>query len=97
MAPPLSENYIQDYIAKWVLPPTGSVFQVLGTKKIAGDASNLKFRLCLSDGIHRFSQAMLLLNDHDSQVPPGDLPQRILDESCEARLGPWFRAFQFNL
>jgi len=72
MIPPLSENYIQNYIAKWVLPPPGSIFQVLGTKPIQGDSSNLKFRLCLSDGINRFSQAMLMLPDQDCQVPPGN-------------------------
>jgi hypothetical protein len=69
--PSLSENYIADYVAKWVLPPSGSVFQVMGTKKIQGDPSNLKYRLCLSDGIHRFSQAMIYLADADCTVPPG--------------------------
>ncbi len=70
--PPLSENYIADYVAKWVLPPPGSVFQVMGTKKIGGDSTNLKYRLCLSDGIHRFSQAMIYLADADNPVPPGN-------------------------
>lgn len=71
MIPPLSENSIRDHIAHWTLPPPGSMFQVLGTKKIQNDASDLKYRLCLSDGIHRFSQAMLQLPDATWNVPAG--------------------------
>jgi hypothetical protein len=46
-------------------------FQVIGTKKIEADQTNLKYRLCLSDGVHRFSQAMLQLADQETPVPTG--------------------------
>ena len=71
--PALSQGYISDYVAKWVLPPPGSMFQVLGTKPIAGDDSNVKHRLCVSDGVHRFSQAIMQLADVDIPVPSGKI------------------------
>ena len=74
--PELSKGYISDYVAKWVLPPPGSIFQVLGTKPITGDESNAKHRLCVSDGTHRFSQSILQLADQDTPVPTGENERR---------------------
>jgi hypothetical protein len=67
----LSENFIADYVAKCLLPPSGSVFQVIGTKKLKPNGTNLKYRLCLSDGVHSFNQAVLQLADQRSSVPLG--------------------------
>ena len=71
----ISKGAILQYICKGELPPPSrSVFQVMGTRKIAnppGAGSNgnmLKYRVSISDGNHRFSQAVLMLDD-ESQVP----------------------------
>lgn len=73
--PALSQGSIAAFVAQGELPPAGkSVFQVIGTRPVGGEkvADNpTKFRLCISDGLSRFSHAMLVFPDVQSaKVPP---------------------------
>ena len=72
----LSEGSVINFICKGKIPPSGhSTFQVLATKKIQAKEENhntsdyTKYRLCFSDGNHRYSQAVLLIDNVDD-VPP---------------------------
>ena len=72
----LSSGAILQYICKGELPPPNmSTFQVMGTRKIAAPASSsdsessmAKYRVSISDGNHRFSQAVMML-ENDDQAP----------------------------
>ena len=72
MSPPLSGGAILQFICKGEIPPPNKcTFQVIATKKINAvgvDIEN-KYRISLSDGNHRFSQAVIVV-DSDDQVPP---------------------------
>jgi hypothetical protein len=43
MIPQLSNNYIADYVARWILPPPDSVFQVTITVTIISTRKNAAF------------------------------------------------------
>ena len=69
---PLSEGSIINFIFNGQIPPSGhSIFQVLATRKIQDSSQNnyIKYRLCFSDGKHKYSKAVLLI-DKENDVPP---------------------------
>ena len=77
MSRPLSGGAILNFICKGEIPPPNkSTFQVIATKKIDSQSESdeyRKFRVCLSDGNHRFSQAVLLVYD-DQNGDGGEAP-----------------------
>ena len=70
MSRSLSGGAILNFICKGEIPPPNkSTFQVIATKKIDSQSESdeyRKFRVCLSDGNHRFSQAVLLVYDEQN-------------------------------
>ena len=72
MTRPLSKGAISDFICKGEIPPSGkNTFQVIGTKKIQNQENGnyVKVRVGFSDGVYRFTQAVLLV-DNDEEIPP---------------------------
>ena len=70
MSRPLSGGAILNFICRGEIPPPSRcTFQVIATKKIDSQSESneyQKFRVCLSDGNHRFSQAVLLVYDEEN-------------------------------
>jgi len=71
----ISNGVILQYICKGELPPSSKcTFQVMGTRKIPiperekSSQNMVKYRICLSDGDHRYSQAVMML-ENESMVP----------------------------
>ena len=66
----VSKGAILQYICKGELPPpTKCVFQVMATRKIQTPSpDSSKYRISISDGVHRYSQAVLML-ENETQVP----------------------------
>ena len=74
----VSSGSVLQYICKGVFPPPAKcTFQVMGTRKIPiperekSVQNMVKYRICLSDGNHRYSQAVLMLEDEG--LLPADL------------------------
>ena len=82
----ISRGSILQYICKGEFPPQSKcIFQVMGTRKIPipekekSDQNMVKYRICLSDGDHRYSQAVLMLENED--LVPNDLTLFSFDPS----------------
>ena len=86
----LSRGVIASHLSKGLLPPADqSVFRVLGTRPVndkSGAASQEKFRLALSDGRDKFTQAMVVLPEGGAAALPRK--DQVLDVRNEPGISP---------